>query len=62
MTGRAMPEAGLPLAESPSDKVPKRVETVRWKPIPESHGIKGEGPSNKVRIIENTVSAVNGRN
>ena len=37
---------------SPSDKVPKRVETVRWKPISESHGVKGQDQSNRVKLIK----------
>ena len=37
---------------SPSDKVPKREETVRWNPIRESHPVKGKGQDNMVKLIK----------
>ena len=37
---------------SPSDKVPKWEETVRWKPIRKSHPVKGKGQGNMVKLIK----------
>ena len=45
---------------SPSDKVPKRVETVRRIPISESHGVKGEGLRSYGEINRKSVSVVTG--
>ena len=37
---------------SPSDKVPKRVETVRWKPIRKFCPVKGKDLINMVKLIK----------